>query len=84
MLYLESIGVDSYRLVGENKQISSTSLQSIMSVVKLLQSMGIDQNDIGRLVGMCPEALTLAPRQIRAVFTFLLREAKVQLRDIKR
>ncbi|GLJ19045.1 hypothetical protein SUGI_0341870 [Cryptomeria japonica] len=84
MLYLESIGVDSYRLVEENKQISTTSLQSIVSVVKLLQSMGIEKNDIGRLVGMCPEALTLTSRQIRAVFTFLLREVKVQLRDIKR
>ncbi|KAH9320124.1 hypothetical protein KI387_021893 [Taxus chinensis] len=84
LLYLESIGVDSYRAVEKNSQISTTGLQSIESVVKLLQSMGIDKNDIGRMAGMCPEVLTLSTRQLRGVFTFLLREAKVPLRNIKR
>lgn len=85
LAYLESIGVDTYNAITRNPSISDTSLNSIQSVVRFLQTMGMLHSDLGRLFGMCPEALTASvSRQIRPVFTFLLREVHIPVTRLRR
>lgn len=85
LAYLESIEVDTYGVIAKNPSISSTSLNSIQSVVKFLQAMGILDTDLGRLFNICPEALTASvPCQLRPVFTFLLREVHIPATRLRR
>lgn len=85
LAYLESIGVDTYSAITENPSISATSLNSIQSVVKFLQTMGMLDTDLGRLFGICPEALTASvSRQLRPIFTFLLREVQIPAIRLRR
>lgn len=85
LAYLESIGVDTYSAITKNPSIKSTSLISIQSVVKFLQAMGLLDTDVGRLFNLCPEALTASvPRQLRPVFTFLLREVHIPATRLRR
>ncbi|KDP36135.1 hypothetical protein JCGZ_08779 [Jatropha curcas] len=85
MLYLDSIGLDIFSLVDHHCQlILSASLADIKSIVDLFTSVNFTAVEFRRIVSMCPEILASNASTILAIFTFLLREARVNGSDIKR
>lgn len=85
MLYLDSIGIDIFSLVDHHRPvILSASLADIKSIVDLFTSMNFNSLEFRRIVSMCPEILASNASTIVPVFTFLLREARVNGSDIKR
>ncbi|XP_028767530.1 transcription termination factor MTEF1, chloroplastic [Neltuma alba] len=84
VLYLESIGIDSFSLIENHPTIISASLPNIKSTVEFLTSMDFSAIECRRIVGMCPEILTCRASDLLPVFTFLIREARVNGSDIKR
>ncbi|XP_057960176.1 uncharacterized protein LOC131152346 isoform X2 [Malania oleifera] len=84
MLYLESIGIDIFRLVAEHPPIVSASLVDIKSTVDFMTSMDFTAVEFRRIVGMCPEVLNCKASDIVPVFTFLLREARVEGSNVRR
>ncbi|KAK7243844.1 hypothetical protein RIF29_38656 [Crotalaria pallida] len=84
VLYLESIGIDSFSLIEDHPMLITASLSDIKSTVEYMTSMDFTAIELRRIVGMCPEILTTRVSDIIPVFTFLLREAHVKGSDIKR
>lgn len=84
MLYLDSIGIDSFSLINDHPPLLSASLNDIKSTVVYLTSMGFTSIELRRIIGMCPEILTTRVSDIVPVFTFLIREARVNGSDLKR
>ncbi|KAJ4705373.1 Transcription termination factor family protein [Melia azedarach] len=84
MLYLESIGIDFFSLINDHPPIISASLADIKSTIDFMTSMDFSSAEFRRIVSMCPEILTSRTSDILPVFTFLLREAKVNGSDLKR
>ncbi|KAM5559369.1 protein SEEDLING LETHAL 1, chloroplastic [Rosa sericea] len=83
-LYLDSIGLDLFSLLHHHPPIVSASLPDLKSTVHFLTSMGFSAPEFRRLVGMCPEILASRVSDIIPIFTFLLREARVNGSDLKR
>ncbi|KAK9093374.1 hypothetical protein Syun_028285 [Stephania yunnanensis] len=83
-LYLESIGIDLLSVIQYCPSIASASLEDIKPVVDFLLSLEFTLPEFRRICGMCPEILTYRVSNIVPVFTFLLREVKVKIADIKR
>ncbi|XP_021892454.1 transcription termination factor MTEF1, chloroplastic isoform X2 [Carica papaya] len=84
MLYLDSIGIDFFSLINDHPPIISAALGNIKSTVDYLTSMDFTALELRRIVSMCPELLTSSLSSIVPVFTFLLREARVEGSDLKR
>ncbi|XP_058087778.1 transcription termination factor MTEF1, chloroplastic [Magnolia sinica] len=81
-LYLESIGLDPLPLINSHPPIASSSLPALKSTVHFLHSYGFSPSQLRRIFTMCPDALTASPSSILPVFTFLLREAKINGSDL--
>ncbi|XP_021889781.1 transcription termination factor MTEF1, chloroplastic [Carica papaya] len=78
ILCLELMGVDSGKALALNPSLHSASLHSIESIVSFLQSKGIHQKDLPRIVGMCPQILTSNVKtELNPVFSFLSHDLKV-------
>nr|XP_043619132.1 transcription termination factor MTEF1, chloroplastic [Erigeron canadensis] len=78
ILCLEVIGVDSGKALSLNPLIHSTSLNSIHNTITFLQSKGILQKDLPRLIGMCPKILTASiDNELAPVFRFLSHDLNV-------
>ncbi|XP_071726532.1 transcription termination factor MTEF1, chloroplastic-like [Rutidosis leptorrhynchoides] len=72
ILCLEVMGVDSGKALALNPLIHSTSLNSIHDIITFLQSKGILQKDLPRIIGMCPKILTTnINNELIPVFNFL-------------
>ncbi|XP_020203382.1 transcription termination factor MTEF1, chloroplastic [Cajanus cajan] len=84
LLYLESIGIDSFSLIENHPTLITTSLGDIRSTVEYITSMDFTAIEFRRMVGMCPEILTTPVSDLIPVFTFLHREVHVLGSDIKR
>ncbi|KAJ7971645.1 Transcription termination factor family protein [Quillaja saponaria] len=84
MLYLDSIGIDFISVISDYPPVISVSLADIKSKVEFMTSMDFTIIEFRRIVGMCPEILTSRVSDIVPIFTFLLREARVNGSDIKR
>ncbi|KAI4323220.1 hypothetical protein L6164_022844 [Bauhinia variegata] len=84
ILYLESIGIDAFSLIENHPMLISVSLADIKSIVELMTSMDFSAIEFRRIVGMCPEVLTTQVSDIIPVFTFLIREARVNGSEMKR
>ncbi|ERN16168.1 hypothetical protein AMTRI_Chr11g95560 [Amborella trichopoda] len=85
VLYLESIGVDTVRLISDYRPISSASILDMKSVVGFLESIGILLSDLDRIFGMCPEILiSSVSKDLLPVITFLLREVNVLGSNIRK
>ncbi|XP_061358418.1 protein SEEDLING LETHAL 1, chloroplastic [Gastrolobium bilobum] len=84
VLFLESIGIDSFSLIEKYPMLITASLANIKSTVEYMTSMDFTAIEFQRIVGMCPEILTTQVSDIIPVFTFLFREAHVRGSDIKR
>lgn len=84
MLYLDSIGLDFLSLLNHHPPIISASLSDIKSTVDYMTSLGFTAIELRRIAGMCPEILASRVADIVPVFTFLLREARVNGSDLKR
>uniref|UniRef100_A0A7N0V4B0 Uncharacterized protein n=1 Tax=Kalanchoe fedtschenkoi TaxID=63787 RepID=A0A7N0V4B0_KALFE len=84
LLYLESIGLDFLSLVDRHPVVASCSLSDVKSTVEFIQSMGFSSAEFRRIFNMCPETLTAKVSEILPVFTFLLREVKVQGSDLRK
>ncbi|RYR41355.1 hypothetical protein Ahy_A08g037752 isoform A [Arachis hypogaea] len=84
VLYLESIGLDSFSVIENHPKLITASLDDIKSTVEYIMSMDFTTIEFRRIVGMCPDVLTTHVSDIIPVFTFLLREAHVKGSDIKR
>ncbi|KAK7324310.1 hypothetical protein VNO77_27843 [Canavalia gladiata] len=84
LLYLESVGIDSFSLIENHPMLITTSLDDIKSTVEYITSMDFNAIEFRRMVGMCPEILTTQVSDIIHVFTFLHREVRVSFLDIKR
>ncbi|XP_014498445.1 transcription termination factor MTEF1, chloroplastic isoform X1 [Vigna radiata var. radiata] len=84
LLYLESIGIDSFSLIENHPMLITTSLTDIKSTVEYITSMDFTATEFRRMVGMCPEILTTNVSDIIPVFTFLHDEVHVHCSDIKR
>ncbi|KEH16118.1 ARP2/3 complex ARPC3, 21 kDa subunit, partial [Medicago truncatula] len=83
VLYLESIGIDSFSLIENHPKLVTASLDDIKSTVKYITGMDFSTIEFRRLVGMCPEILTTKVSDIIPVFTFLHREVRVNGSNIK-
>ncbi|KAG6595158.1 Transcription termination factor MTEF1, chloroplastic, partial [Cucurbita argyrosperma subsp. sororia] len=84
MLFLDSIGIDFLSVIKDHPPVATASLADIRSAVDFMTSMNFTAVEFRRIVGMCPEILTSRVSDIVPVFTFLLREARVDGSDIKR
>ncbi|QCD96007.1 Mitochodrial transcription termination factor [Vigna unguiculata] len=84
LLYLESIGIDSFSLIENHPMLITTSLTDIKSTVEYITSMDFTATEFRRMVGMCPEILTTNVSDIIPVFNFLHSEVHVCCSDIKR
>ncbi|KAL5547551.1 hypothetical protein UlMin_002782 [Ulmus minor] len=84
ILYLDSIGIDFLSVINSHPQIISTPLADLKSTVDFISSVGFTTLEFQRLVGMCPEILTSKLADIVPIFTFLIREAKINGSDLKR
>ncbi|KAF5752721.1 hypothetical protein HS088_TW01G00637 [Tripterygium wilfordii] len=82
---LEIMGIDSGKALSQNPSLHSASLYSIQSIIFFLQSKGILQKDMPRIVGMCPQILTSNIRtDLLPVFIFLSQDLKVPDHDFRR
>ncbi|XP_077230424.1 mitochondrial transcription termination factor family protein [Tasmannia lanceolata] len=84
MLYLDSLGIDLFTLAQNHPPIVSSSIEDIKSTVDFIRSMGFYPSDLRRICGMCPEILTSGISTLLPVFTFLLREAKIDGSDLRK
>ncbi|KAK8628916.1 hypothetical protein V6N13_009496 [Hibiscus sabdariffa] len=84
MLYLDSIGLDFCSLIQHHPPIISASLHDLKSTVDFLASMNFTTLELRRILSMCPHILTVKPTSLLPVFTFLLREARVNGSDLKK
>ncbi|XP_068660692.1 protein SEEDLING LETHAL 1, chloroplastic-like [Aristolochia californica] len=83
-LYLDSLGLDLLALVDAHPPIVSAPLSDIKATLDFLRSFGFSAADLRRVCSMCPELLASTPANILPVFTFLLREARVEGRHLRR
>ncbi|KAG6386241.1 hypothetical protein SASPL_155133 [Salvia splendens] len=85
ILYLDSLGVDSFHCLHSHPPLLSTPVSQIQSTVAFLLSLGLTVPDLRRIFPMCPDLLTspTSATVIRAT-TFLLREARVVAPDLRR
>nr|GMD42907.1 transcription termination factor MTEF1, chloroplastic isoform X1 [Ipomoea batatas] len=83
LLYLDSLGVDSFRCFNSNPSLVSASLRQVKSVIEFLHALNLGSHDVRRVLHTCPEILTtpLSSTLLPAV-TFLLREAGVDARSL--
>ncbi|KAH1237452.1 Transcription termination factor MTEF1, chloroplastic [Glycine max] len=84
LLYLESIGIDSFSLIENHPTVITTSLADIKSTVEYITSLDFTAIEFRRMVGMCPDILTTQVSDLIPVFTFLHREVHVPGSHIKR
>ncbi|GMH09986.1 hypothetical protein Nepgr_011827 [Nepenthes gracilis] len=85
MLFLDSIGIDSFSLLNDHPfTITTSNLHDLKSLIEFLTSFAFSAAELRRIVNMCPEILSLRLNDIVPVFTFLLREAKVTGSDLRR
>ncbi|KAL8036447.1 hypothetical protein ABFX02_12G159700 [Erythranthe guttata] len=84
LLYLDSLGVDSFHCLHSHPTLISTPLSQIKSTVDFLLSLGVATLDLRRIFPMCPELLTSSTTDIVIpATTFLLREARVEAADLR-
>ncbi|XWS59408.1 hypothetical protein CRYUN_Cryun08bG0119300 [Craigia yunnanensis] len=84
MLYLDSIGLDFFSLIQHHPPIIIASLNDLKSTVDFLASMNFSTLELRRFLPMCPEILTAKLTSLLPIFTFLLREARVNCSDLKK
>lgn len=78
ILCLEVMGVDSGKALSLNPLIHSTNLTTIHNTITFLQSKGILQKDLPRIIGMCPKILTAdITEELEPVFNFLAHDLNV-------
>ncbi|KAK4432618.1 Transcription termination factor MTEF1, chloroplastic [Sesamum alatum] len=84
LLFLDSLGVDSFYCLHSHPPLISTPLSQIKSTVDFLFSLGLTPQDLRRIFPMCPELLTSSTSAtIIPATTFLLREALVETADLR-
>ncbi|KAK4382350.1 Transcription termination factor MTEF1, chloroplastic [Sesamum angolense] len=84
LLYLDSLGVDSFYCLHSHPPLISTPLSQIKSTVDFLFSLGLAAQDLRRIFPMCPELLTSSTSAtVIPATTFLLREALVETADLR-
>ncbi|XP_006836347.2 transcription termination factor MTEF1, chloroplastic [Amborella trichopoda] len=85
ILCLEIMGIDSGRALSLNPSLHSTSLDSINRILSYLQTKGIHQKDIPRIIGMCPKILTSSiENDLKPVFLFLEDEMGVPHKSFRK
>ncbi|XVF55827.1 hypothetical protein PTKIN_Ptkin06aG0067700 [Pterospermum kingtungense] len=84
MLYLDSIGLDFFSLIQHHPPIITASLNDLKSTVDFFASMNFTALELRRLLSMSPQILTAKPASLIPIFTFLLREARVNGSDLKK
>ncbi|KAL8192302.1 hypothetical protein R6Q57_027969 [Mikania cordata] len=78
ILCLEVMGVDSGKALSLNPLIHSATLNSIHNIITFLQSKGIQQKDLPRIIGMCPKILTAnINNELIPVFNFLSHDLNI-------
>ncbi|CAK9180781.1 unnamed protein product [Ilex paraguariensis] len=83
MIYLASMDIDLLTLVTTNPPLASVPINQIKSIVEYLHSIGLTTTDLRRIFSMCPEILTQNLTTIVPVITFLLREARINGKDLR-
>ncbi|KAL2229253.1 UNVERIFIED_CONTAM: Transcription termination factor MTEF1, chloroplastic [Sesamum indicum] len=84
LLYLDSLGVDSFYCLHSHPPLISTPLSQIKSTVDFLFSLGLTAQDLRRIFPMCPELLTSSTSStVIPATTFLLREALVETAGLR-
>lgn len=84
LLYLENLGIDSYKALDKNPKFRAASVDSIKSVERCLYSMGIERLAFGRIFDMYPELLTCNPYDdFYPIFEFLLNDVGMHFSDIR-
>lgn len=79
------MGVDSGKALSLNPSLHKASLHSIEAIITFLQSKGIHQKDLARIIGMCPKILTSDIKtDLNPVFNFLYLDLKVPERDFRK
>ncbi|KAL7592315.1 transcription termination factor MTEF1, chloroplastic [Lactuca sativa] len=85
ILCLEVMGIDSGKALSLNPSIHSTSLDSIHSIITFLRSKGIQQKDLPRIIGMCPQILTSTiTNDLIPIFNFLSHDLKIPDHNFRR
>ncbi|KAJ0648828.1 putative transcription regulator mTERF family [Helianthus annuus] len=85
ILCLELMGIDSGKALSSNPLIHSTPLTSIHTIITFLQSKGIYQKDLPRIIGMCPNILTSnITTDLIPVFNFLSKDLNIPDQDFRK
>ncbi|KAM7265961.1 hypothetical protein ACFE04_003644 [Oxalis oulophora] len=85
MLYLDSIGLDSFSIVTKHPPIVLSPLHVIKSTIDFLtSSLNLTSRELTRVISMCPEILASRQSTLLPILTFLLREVHVEGCDLKR
>ncbi|KAL3532148.1 hypothetical protein ACH5RR_005669 [Cinchona calisaya] len=84
LLYLDSLGLDSFYCLTSHPPLLSVHLSQLKSLVRFLYSLGLTTPDLRRAFSMCPDILaTPLKLVVRPAVTFLLREARVPWKDLR-
>lgn len=79
------MGVDSGKALSVNPDLRTATMESIHSIISFLHSKGIQQNDLPRILGMCPKILTSSIKsELSPVFDFLSHELQVPDRSFRK
>ncbi|GAB2281518.1 hypothetical protein Dimus_016102 [Dionaea muscipula] len=85
IMCLEILGIDAGKALSLNPSLHSASLHAIHSILYYLESKGIHQKDLPRIVGMCPQVLTSSIRaDLSPVFAFLSQELRIPEQSFRR
>ncbi|KAF9626233.1 hypothetical protein IFM89_031360 [Coptis chinensis] len=85
LLYLESLNINSTKVLSVNPDIRSSSLDSIKNIEKCLYSFGFEHFDIGRILDMHPILLTCdVNKDLYPVFEFLLNDVRIPFGDLRK
>ncbi|KAK9723584.1 hypothetical protein RND81_05G010000 [Saponaria officinalis] len=83
IFFLDSQGLDPLSNFPPSAVASSAALSDMTAVFDYFTSLGFTPADLRRAISMCPEILSLRLRDTAAVFTFLLREARVPATSLR-
>ncbi|XP_009612874.1 transcription termination factor MTEF1, chloroplastic [Nicotiana tabacum] len=85
ILYLQALNINPTKVLEQNPDLRSATLDTIKTVETCLASMGIERSAIGRILDMHPQLLTSDPyMDLYPIFDFLLNDVVIPFNDIRK
>lgn len=85
ILYLDSMGVDSSRLIKEELTTMTYDIKRLRELVRVLEGLGLHWKDLGKVFNLCPRIIHLCPvKDIKLVTNFLFDEVGLLPKDLSK